>query len=93
MTTLKTSHPTDSRVQNLCDEDGVLPAIEAAMARGELHGYATAQDYLIAVLEGETPDRIDAFGWQPCRHKKACRRRGRCLRQDAPPGPRQSIGR
>ncbi len=79
-----------SRARKFCDEDGVLPAIEAAIARGALHGYATAEHYLLAVLEGDAPDSISSFGWQACSSHASCQRRGRCLRQDMPHGPRQT---
>ena len=84
MTNQKTSQLAASRARKFCDEDGILPAIEAAMARGAVQGYATAHDYLNAALEGETPDRIEAFGWQLCQNEPACERRGRCLRHIVP---------
>jgi hypothetical protein len=71
---------TADRARHLCDEDGILPAISAAMQAGRLTGYDSPEHYLEAVLEGETNDEIRKFGWAPCPCPRTCTRNGHCRR-------------
>ncbi len=73
----------NSRRHNLCDEEGLLPAIRQAIRAGDLQGYRTPEQYLDDVLEGRVADEIARFGWHLCHTETRCQRHGRCLRRSS----------
>ncbi|MEE4235549.1 MAG: hypothetical protein V2I51_02390 [Anderseniella sp.] len=66
------------RKPRFCGEHGLTAAAAHAIASGSAVKFASPEEWLDAILEGEIKDTLPDMGWRSHCGTRRCRRAGRC---------------